>query len=56
MRDHTSSFRYTLSVLAKLDGSARREIQRLGGNPALELILDKMRVQEGQDSPSLVQQ
>jgi len=40
MRDHTESFKYTRSVLTTLERQCREEIQRLGGNPMLEAIID----------------
>lgn len=36
------SFEYTRKVLEELDGIARGEVARLGGNPHLELILDEV--------------
>lgn len=44
MRDETHSFKYTCSVLRELDGSARKEIERLGGNKGLIAILDRLRI------------
>lgn len=38
------SFEYTLSVLRELDTRARELVERLGGNPLLEQILDKMKM------------
>ncbi|KAF5331475.1 hypothetical protein D9758_015489 [Tetrapyrgos nigripes] len=40
LKDRTKSFDYTLEVLAKLDKQTRAEIQRLGGNIALEKLMD----------------
>ncbi len=34
------SFEYTLSVLENLEKQTRQEIERLGGNPALEKLMD----------------
>ncbi|KAF9237874.1 farnesyltranstransferase [Melanogaster broomeanus] len=42
LRDSTRSFEYTLSVLHSLEGQARGEVARLGGNAMLEMILDKL--------------
>lgn len=44
LRDQTKSFEYTLSVLEKLEMQTRGEIQRLGGNLALEKLLDLLHV------------
>ncbi|KIJ51381.1 hypothetical protein M422DRAFT_58906 [Sphaerobolus stellatus SS14] len=44
MREHTKSFDYTLEVLRKLERQAREEIERLGGNPGLTVILDMLSV------------
>jgi geranylgeranyl diphosphate synthase type 3 len=40
LKNHTRSFAYTLSVLAKLEAKTRMEIARLGGNEGLEAIMD----------------
>jgi len=40
------SFEYTLSTLKSLDVEARLQIQSLGGNPQLELVLNSLRVWE----------
>ena len=45
MRTQTRSFAYTRSVLARLQTQARAEIERLGGNPALIVILDLLVVE-----------
>lgn len=42
MDKETNSFDYTRAVLRKLDTQARREIERLGGNPGLSKFLDRM--------------
>jgi len=42
----TKSFDYTLAVLKKLERQARRELQRLDGNPMLSAILEKLHVDE----------
>ncbi|GLB38020.1 putative FPP GGPP synthase family protein [Lyophyllum shimeji] len=44
LRDHTKSFDYTYSVLDTLEAQTRREIGRLGGNAALERIMDRLHV------------
>lgn len=44
LRDTTKSFDYTLAVLKKLERQGRAEIERLGGNPMLSAILDKLSV------------
>jgi len=44
MQDHTESFKYTRSVMKKLDEQARAELERLGGNPKLTAILDALRI------------
>ncbi|KAG1742385.1 isoprenoid synthase domain-containing protein [Suillus paluster] len=44
LRDTTKSFDYTLAVLRKLERQARGEVERLGGNPMLSAILDKLHV------------
>lgn len=44
LRDQTKSFEYTLSVLEKLEIQTRGEVQRLGGNLALEKLLDLLHV------------
>ena len=45
MRTQTGSFAYTRRVLARLQTQARAEIERLGGNPALVVILDLLVVE-----------
>ncbi|KAG2037887.1 isoprenoid synthase domain-containing protein [Suillus americanus] len=44
LRDTTKSFDYTLAVLRKLERQGRAEIARLGGNPMLSAIMDKLSV------------
>jgi len=44
LRDQTKSFEYTLSVLQSLETQTRGEIGRLGGNLALEKLLDLLHV------------
>ncbi|KAG1848727.1 isoprenoid synthase domain-containing protein [Suillus subalutaceus] len=44
LRNTTKSFDYTLAVLKKLEQQARRELERLGGNPMLSALLDKLHV------------
>ncbi|KAG8838218.1 geranylgeranyl pyrophosphate synthetase [Serendipita sp. 411] len=46
MQNVTDSFSYTRSVLAILDKQVREEVQRLGGNPKLEALLDLLKVPE----------
>ena len=42
MKESTESFAYTQQVLNTLDKQCRAEIERLGGNVALNAILDKL--------------
>jgi geranylgeranyl diphosphate synthase type 3 len=49
MRDHTKSFAYTREILSCLLAQATEEVARLGGNPQLEVILKKLRVEESTD-------
>ncbi|KAF9222464.1 terpenoid synthase [Gyrodon lividus] len=42
LRDTTRSFDYTLSVMRSLENQIRQEVTRLGGNPILEALLDKV--------------
>lgn len=44
LRNTTKSFDYTLAVLNKLEQQARGEVERLGGNPILSALLDKLHV------------
>ncbi|KAG1785956.1 isoprenoid synthase domain-containing protein, partial [Suillus plorans] len=44
LRNTTKSFDYTLAVLHKLEQQARGEVERLGGNPILSALLDKLHV------------
>ncbi|KAG1772281.1 isoprenoid synthase domain-containing protein [Suillus occidentalis] len=44
LRNTTKSFDYTLAVLKKLEQQAREELERLGGNPILSALLDKLHV------------
>lgn len=44
LKEVTHSFEYTRSVLQSLEAQARAEVARLGGNPKLEAILDKLTV------------
>ena len=37
------SFDYTRQTLIQLDLDARREIEKLGGNPILERVLDELK-------------
>ena len=46
LKEVTHSFEYTHSVLSSLGAQARGEVTRLGGNPKLEAILDKLAVQD----------
>ncbi|KAF8558379.1 farnesyltranstransferase [Imleria badia] len=43
LKDTTRSFDYTLSVMRSLENQIREEVTRLGGNPILEALLDKVR-------------
>ncbi|KAG0700201.1 isoprenoid synthase domain-containing protein [Suillus ampliporus] len=45
LRDTTKSFDYTLEVLKKLEQQGREEVERLGGNPMLSAILNKLHVE-----------
>lgn len=47
LKEVTHSFEYTLSVLNSLEAQARAEVKRLGGNPKLEAIIDKLAVEDG---------
>lgn len=49
MRDETHSFEYTRAILQKLDLDARKEIEKLGGNKGLIAILDRLRVEKGNE-------
>jgi geranylgeranyl diphosphate synthase type 3 len=49
MRDETRSFAYTRAVLRELDLGARREVERLGGNKGLISILDRLRIESGEE-------
>ncbi|KAF9222463.1 terpenoid synthase [Gyrodon lividus] len=51
LRDSTHSFEYTLGVLRSLEGQARAEVARLGGNAMLETIFDRLAV-GSQSNPS----
>lgn len=44
LRNTTKSFDYTVAVLKKLDQQARKELERLGGNLILSVLLDKLHV------------
>ncbi|EIM80708.1 terpenoid synthase [Stereum hirsutum FP-91666 SS1] len=44
LRKATKSFDYTLEKLQTLEAEIREEIQRLGGNPRLQALLDLIRV------------
>lgn len=46
MSTHTRSFDYTRGVLRTLTQQARDEVRRLGGNRAVEVILDRLEVGE----------
>lgn len=43
MKDRSKSFEYTLEVLRTMQKLADAEVQRLGGNPRLEKLLDMLR-------------
>ncbi|KAG5642514.1 hypothetical protein DXG03_002615 [Asterophora parasitica] len=45
LKNHTKSFDYTHSVLESLEAQTRQEIKRLGGNAALERIMDLLHVE-----------
>lgn len=49
MRDETRSFEYTRAVLRELDTGARKEIERLNGNTGLIAILDRLRIESGDE-------
>ncbi|GAA93487.1 uncharacterized protein L969DRAFT_89264 [Mixia osmundae IAM 14324] len=49
----TGSFAYCRDVLSRLDVQAREEIERLGGNPLLLKIIDKMRIPDTTDDGTL---
>ncbi|KAI9568913.1 isoprenoid synthase domain-containing protein [Boletus coccyginus] len=48
LKEVTNSFEYTLSVLNSLEAQARTEVARLGGNPKLDAILNKLAVPDGE--------
>lgn len=48
LKEVTNSFEYTLSVLNSLEAQARTEVARLGGNPKLDAILNKLTVRDGE--------
>lgn len=43
---NTKSFEYTIGVLRNLERQTRDEIQKLGGNPGLEAIMDALHINE----------
>lgn len=45
------SFKYTRNVLEELDSTARTEIERLGGNPLLVMILNELKNWDTIDAP-----
>ena len=49
MRDETGSFEYTRAVLRELDTGARKEIENLNGNKGLIAILDRLRIESGDE-------
>ena len=49
MRDETRSFAYTRAVLRELDLGARREVERFGGYKGLISILDRLRIESGEE-------
>ena len=49
MRDVTRSFEYMRAVLRELDIGARKEIERLNGNQGLIAILDRLRIEGGDE-------
>ncbi|KAK4706131.1 geranylgeranyl diphosphate synthase, type III, partial [Phenoliferia sp. Uapishka_3] len=46
MSTKTNSFEYTRNVLTKLNQQAREEVAKMGGNPAVEKILEMLVVKE----------
>ncbi|KAA1470497.1 terpenoid synthase [Dentipellis sp. KUC8613] len=46
LKTRTKSFDYTLQVLRKLETQVHAEIQRLGGNPKLQAIVDALHVKD----------
>lgn len=46
MRDITESFKYTRAVLTSLEKQVRAEVERLGGNPKLDALLEQLKVPE----------
>ena len=50
LKNDTKSFVYTQSVLNTLEEQTRREIKRLGGNKAVEMIMDLLHVDVLKDS------
>lgn len=46
LRNHTKSFEYTLGVLSSLEKDVYKEIERLGGNPRLEAIMEALKIKE----------
>jgi len=49
MENETHSFAYTRAVLRELDFGARMEIEKLGGNKGLITILDRLRIEAGDE-------
>lgn len=45
----TGSFTYTRRVLREMDFGARKEIENLGGNKGLIAILDRLRIESGDE-------
>ncbi|EIN06618.1 terpenoid synthase [Punctularia strigosozonata HHB-11173 SS5] len=45
MRDHTRSLEYTLTVLRSLERQIRNELERLGGNRAIDAIVDALHIE-----------
>ena len=46
---HTKSFEYTRAVLESLETQIAEEIDRLGGNPDLQELVDAFRVRFGKE-------
>ena len=44
LRDHSKSFEYTREVIGHLEKSVSDEIERLGGNPMLQEVLQTLRI------------
>jgi geranylgeranyl diphosphate synthase, type III len=49
LEEVTHSFEYTVGVLNSLEAQVRSELTRLGGNPILEAIFDKLEIKDKQN-------